>query len=126
MATRFGKFQTLAQRLIAKNGREITYRQRSETNIDDTQPWLGKATNNSDTKKVPAVFVEFTSKEKEESLIQMGDKKCLIAATALPNITPKTKDILVDGSTQWHIVNVMTLQPGNTAETIMYTLQVRS
>lgn len=125
MATRFGKFQLLSQRLITKNGRLITYRKPSSTPADPTKPWEGNGID-VDVKCVPAVFVEYNSRELTNELIQVGDKKVLIAKLDLPKTTPKTKDILVDGTTLWHVVNVNTLQPGNITETILFTLQVRS
>lgn len=126
MATRFGKFQTLAQRLIKKNGRSVTFRSKSTTPSDPLEPWLGFGAD-TDTTGVPAVFVDYKSNEIDGSIVQTGDKVCLIAALDLgATIRPKTKDIIVDGTTNWNVVNVETVQPGNVAETILHKLQVRS
>jgi hypothetical protein len=125
MATRFGPAQSLAQKLITKNGRLVSYLQASSTPATPGQPWLGNA---ADTviASVPAVFTEYSNNELVDTVVQAGDKRLFIAALDLPGVTPKTKDKIRDGSTDWNIVNIKTTQPGNTAETIMFEIQVRA
>ena len=125
MATRFGKFQSLAQRLITKNGRLVTYRKKGTTPINPSEPWLGNE-GDTDTTNVPAVFIDYSNQERVDSIVQDGDKKCLIAALDLGNIKPSTQDKLIDGTTTWEIVNIKTLQPGNVAETVMFEIQARA
>lgn len=136
MATRFGKFQTLAQRLITKNGRLVTFQVVSETPAVPAEPW-GPNTADVLIPKVPAVFLDYKTKDLSfrnafgiggsDTLVQLGDKRCLISKLDMPNTQPETKDKILDADgTEWKIVSVDTLQPGNVTETIMWTLQVRS
>ena len=136
MATRFGKFQTLAQKLITKNGRLVTFKVISETPLVPAEPW-GPNAPDTNIKNVPAVFLEYKKSDLNfrntfgiggsDTLIQMGDKKCLISKLDLPNTNPETKDKLLESDgTEWKIITVNTLQPGNLTETIMFELQVRS
>ena len=136
MATRFGKFQTLAQKLITKNGRLVTVKIISNFPQNPNEPW-GPNTDDVDIANVPAVFLEYKKSDLNfrnsfgiggaDTLIQMGDKKCLIAKLDLPNTQPGTKDkILESDGTEWKIITVNILQPGNLTETIMFELQVRS
>lgn len=123
---RFDNARALAVRLIAKNGRKVTFRVLSTTPVNPAEPW-GPNTPDTDIKNVDAVFVEYQSPEIDGTLIQQGDKKCLIAKLSLPNIDPKIENKIVEsnGST-WNIVRINTLQPGGLDETIMYTIQVRA
>lgn len=126
MATRFGSFQTLAQRLITKNARLVTFKVVSETPLVPAEPW-GPNTADTNIASVPAVFIDYKNQEIDGTLVMVGDKKCLIAKLDLPNTQPETKDKILDqDGTEWKIVQVKTLQPGNLAETIMFTLQLRS
>jgi hypothetical protein len=136
MATRFGKFQTLAQKLITKNGRLVTVQVSSDFPQNPNEPW-GPNTANVDIASVPAVFLEYKKSDLNfrnsfgiggaDTLIQMGDKRCLISKLDLPNTQPGTKDrILESDGTEWKIITVNVLQPGNLDETIMFELQVRS
>ena len=126
MATRFGKFQKLAQRLITKNARLVTFKVVSETPLLPAEPW-GPNTPDVDITNIPAVFLDYKNQEIDGTLVMLGDKKCLIAQLDMPTTQPETKDKILeaDGS-EWKIVRVKTLQPGNIAETIMWTLQLRS
>jgi len=126
MATRFGSFQTLAQRLITKNARLVTFKVVSETPLVPAEPW-GPNTADTNIANVPAVFIDYKNQEIDGTLVMLGDKKCLIAKLDLPTTQPQTKDKILDqDGTEWKIVQVKTLQPGNLAETIMFTLQLRS
>jgi len=115
--------QALAQRLITKFGRNVTFIVTSTTPLVVAEPW-GPNTADSNLTNIPAVFIDYDSKEREGELIQMGDKKCLIAHLDL-GIRPQTKDKILDGTDTWNIVSINTLEPGERTETIMYELQVR-
>lgn len=125
MATRFGKFQTLAQRLITKNARLVTIQVASTTPGTPAEPWLPNAAATTIV-NVPAVFLEYKNQEIDGTLVMLGDKRCLVAKLDVPNSTLKTKDVVLDGTNEWKIQRIKTLQPGNVAETIMYELQVRA
>lgn len=136
MATRFGSFQTLAQRLITKNARLVTFIVTSETPAVPGEPW-GPNAAGTNIANVPAVFLEYKKQDLNfrnpfgvggsDTLVQLGDKRCLIAKLDLPTTQPQTKDKILDqDGTEWKIITVNTLQPGNLAETIMFELQVRS
>lgn len=125
MATRFGKFQKLAQRLITKNARLVTYKVVSTTPLVPGEPWGPNAADTLIT-NIPAVFLEYKNQEVDGTLVQIGDKRCLIATLDMPDVQPKTNDKILDGATDWKVSMVKTLQPGNVAETIMWELSVRT
>lgn len=124
MATRFGSAQLLAQKLILKNGRTITFTRKGTTPINAAEPWLGN-TGDTTVPNVPAVFVDYSLRERQNSLIQDGDKRALVAALDLSSFTPTTKDKILDNGKTYEIVSIQTTAPGNTDETIMYELQLR-
>lgn len=136
MATRFASARALAKKLITKNGRLVTYQITSDFPQNPNEPW-GPNTANVDIANVPAVFLEFKKEDLNfrnafgiggtDTLIQLGDKKCLIAKLDLPNTTPQTKDKILDADgTEWNIITVKELQPGLITDSVMFTLQLRS
>jgi hypothetical protein len=116
--------QLLAQRLITKFGRKVTFRQTSTTPSNPAEPWLGVTADTNKT-GVSMVFIEYDNKERAGSLVQEGDKKVLVAHLDL-GLRPSTKDKLLDGGIEWNIVSIKTTEPGERTETVMYELQVRS
>ncbi len=119
----FDRAVALAQQLIEKKGRTVTFEKRSTTLQDPTKPWLGSNQMPTQT-ALKAVFLNFELKEVDNTLVQRGDQKCLMAAESISGILPNTQDRIVDGSINWEIVNVNTLKPGE--QEILYELQVRA
>ena len=107
-------FVRLATRLIAKNGRQVFLI--SSTGSGD--PW-DRVIVDAET-PVTVVQVEYESREINGNTVAMGDKKFLMDSKIVPNNTMKIKD----GDTEYSIVSIDHLQPGETS--IMYTVQVRN
>lgn len=109
---------TTALEQIADKGRTVTLRSVGEGAFNPaTMTFTGGA--NSD-RSVKAVFTSFKTAEIDGSIILQGDKKVLIADI---ESRPDNTDILVDGDDEYKILNVETVQPGDTP--LLYKLQVR-
>lgn len=121
MAT-YVKLRATAQRLIQKNGRTITYRQKGGTLVDVTKPWLGTTGDTTLTPK--AAFIDYEQSDVRGQLVQAGDKQVLIAADDLPGITPGNQDSIEDGSIRWGIVSVNAIDPSDAP--IVYEFHVRA
>ena len=109
-----------AQDMITEFGRTITLRRNNEGVYNPLTDTVTGATQID--VPVKAVFTDFKENEIDGTLIVRGDKRVLLAAAALV-AGPEHNDILVDGAEQYHVVELMAVQPGDTA--IIYKLQVR-
>lgn len=75
------------------------------------------------TEQTPkAVFVDYKAQDVDGTIIRADDKQCLIAASSLTG-EPTTADKVKEGSTEWAVVKVEVIKPGDTA--LLYRLQVR-
>lgn len=117
-------FINLAQRLITKWGRTVSLQVESVTPISPTEPFEGN-TAATVIAGIPAFFSNYKLADVDGTKVQRGDKSCLIAKKDLPSNQPTTKDTILDGSTTWQIIEVNTVQPGPTADTVLFKLQVR-
>lgn len=108
---------TLAQ--IADKGRTVTL---VTPGADTYIPGTGLTVGTPTEQTPKAVFVDYKAKDVDGTVIRAEDKMCLIAASAL-NAEPTTADKIKEGSTEWAVVNVKVVKPGDTA--ILYRLQVR-
>lgn len=104
-----------AQKMIDEKGRAVTLRRASGVYDPATDTMNSSQTDTP----VRAVFTAFKKSEIDGTLILRSDKKVLLAA----RIEPQGNDVIVDGSAQYRVVDIMAVQPGDTA--ILYTLQVR-
>jgi len=102
----------LAVRMIAANGREMVLREMVES---------GTAYNPTLTPvDTPVVGVVETYKLQEiGGLVQQGDKRVLLSA----EVVPKPEMKLVDGSTEYEIIDVGEVKPGDVS--ILFALQIR-
>lgn len=105
-----------AQKLIAEKGRTVTLRRAGDIVYD---PATDTMTSSQTDTSVKGVFTSFKQSEIDGTLILRGDKKLLLAA----GIEPQGNDVIVDGTTQYRVVEIMAVHPGDTV--ILYTLQVR-
>lgn len=103
-----------ATRLIAKHGRAMSL----VTINDDAEPWED-VSGTETTQAVTGVQTSFTAQEVDGNLVKADDKKMLIDST----VTPTTAMRLQDGSTDYSIIAVEEVKPGDIA--ILYKLQVR-
>ena len=126
MASRFNSARNLAQRLITKNGRPVSLQRKSGVPADPNVPW-GPDAAPTTVSNIPGVFFDYTREDRQNSLIQAGDKRCLVAKLDLETFIPQVNDLIVeeDGST-WNIVNILTVEPGLKTDAIMYELQLRA
>ena len=74
------------------------------------------------TQTAKALFTEYSLRDIDGELIRTDDKECLIAASSLTG-EPTAKDKIIDGSTEYSVVRVETVKPGDTA--LLYKIQVR-
>ena len=68
-----------------------------------------------------AVFVEYRETEFDGDSIRRGDKKLLVAASGIADLT--TYDGVRDGTAEWRIVQCKVVKPGGTV--LLYQFQVR-
>ncbi|MCC6425642.1 MAG: hypothetical protein IT435_02355 [Phycisphaerales bacterium] len=120
------KFANLAERLIAKHGREMILRKMSRVPADATKPWRGPATSTATGYEfaidVKAVVVEWTEEELERDHTRSGSQRLLVAAK---NVTQNLLEVdsLLDEGRVYSLSKGSRLQPGTTA--ILYDFQVR-
>lgn len=108
---------TLAQ--IDDKGRTVTL---VTPGTDVYTPGTG-FTPGTPTEQTPkALFAAYKAKDVDGTIIRADDKECLIAASALSG-EPTTADKIKEGSTEWAVVHVEVIKPGDTA--LLYKLQVR-
>jgi hypothetical protein len=68
------------------------------------------------------LFTQFAKKDIDGELIKVTDKRVLIAASSL-SAAPENNCKIVDGGTEYQVINTEIIQPGDTA--ILYMVQVR-
>lgn len=125
----FVKLKATAQRLIAANGRAVTFIQHDQTLSDPAKPWKGpadpRATPASTSNQV-AVFVEpFSATELglssiQTDLIKRSDQIMIVAAGVVD--LSQFQEVLDDG-VYWIITGIETLRPGTT--TLLFFVGVR-
>lgn len=118
------KFVDLALRLIAKNGRDVSFEVLSSTPVDATKPWRGTGTAPTTIGPVKAVFVpfrgfEFGSVFTDSELFKEVEEICLVAA-GQGNL--ETAHLLSDGGKKYKIEWAQRLRPGD--QTVLYAFGV--
>jgi hypothetical protein len=117
----YDKIAQTALTQIRDKGREITVKTPGGDMVYD--PATDTFTPGTDvTETVKAVFTQFSVKDVDGELIKRTDKRVLIAASDL-DAEPDTQTKIVDGSTEYSVINTETIKPGDTA--ILYMVQVR-
>ena len=128
-------FVDLGERLIKKNGRDVTILQTTIT-PSATEPWKTAGTPSTKTANVKAAFFNDKQSDFLAVLTQVagrGDQEVtslqgnniqqvLISAKGLP-FAPTIKDQIIDGDVTWEVTSVITEKPGPTV--VMYTLEVK-
>lgn len=117
-------YATIASRALAQindKGRAVTLRAVTQGTYSAASDAL--TGNSTADASIKAVITDLTEKDDDfGDLVERGDMKALIAASGL-SAAPKPADVLLDGSTQYRIINVLTVKPGSTA--LLYKLQLR-
>lgn len=117
-------FIALALRLIAKHGRDVTFKVLSSTAADADKPWRGTATAPTVIGPLKAVFVpfrgyEFGSEYTDTSLFKEVEEVCLVAGG---QGDLETAHLLTDGGKELKIEWVQRLRPGD--QTVLYAFGV--
>lgn len=102
-----------AKRLIAAHGRDMAL----VTITNSGTGW--NPTQGETTQAIIGVQSKFSASEIDGELIRKDDKLILISADVVPALTQRLRD----GSTDYSIINIVEIQPGETA--CLYKLQVR-
>jgi hypothetical protein len=121
----FARQQATAKKLIEKYGgpaKLVVF-----VTTEPAHPWETTGVVTELSKDVLAVFLSYKQGFENNTEVQSGDQRVLIAAVGLPfdpNMKGKLLRVLPDKSTEtWSIVNVFPLNVNN--EKILFTLQVR-
>ena len=114
----------VAQRLIAKKGRDVTLRRNIGADpVEPGKPWLGDLSGR-------AVFLGTTDSDAILALgagrvlaaVRAGATAALVAAKGLPWALDSRVRV-VDGARTWSVVEAELLRPG--ADAVLYTLALR-
>ena len=126
----FTSLRSLADRLISENGRDIILIKAGTTAADALEPWRVDTTAGETRITVKGVFLEFDNEQVDGSLIIRGDKMFLVAAKDVEDTASSSQsddiedfDRLLDGTVDWKIINVNTIEPASSK--IYYEIQVR-
>lgn len=108
-----------ATRLITEHGRDVTLRSYT---IGTYDPATGANTATSSDATVKAALFDFRDGQTEVAgtLIQAGDKKCLMAAT----VTPELHDRVIVGAKDYGILSIKEVNPAGTV--VVYQLHLRA
>lgn len=118
--TFYSEMSQTAQEMIAEFGRSVVLRRNNEGVYN---PLTDTVTGSNATDiTISAVFTDFKEKDIDGTLILRGDKQVLFAAVSLVP-APENNDILIDGADEYRIIELMAIQPGDTA--LIYKVQVR-
>lgn len=116
-----GFYDRMAQsalRLIAEKGASLTYRRL----VKGFDPLTGATVTASTDYAITGVVQEATPGPLDNAMVRRGDRIVLVAAEALP-VVPEAGSVLLLEDTEWSIVHVGAIKPGDTA--IAWRLQVR-
>lgn len=122
MSTFYTNLANIASTLISSFGRDIQLLKESRTVSDATKPWRGTNDAGDVTVNVKGAIVAFDDSEVDGDLILRTDLAGWIPAVSGQDITEF--DFVVDESTRYKIIDVMTLRPGSV--TVAYRLQLRA
>lgn len=118
------KFIALALRLIAKHGRDVTFKVISSTPADADKPWRGTATPPTPIGPLKAVFVpfrgfEFGSEFTDNALFKEVEQICMVAG-GQGNL--ETTHLITDSGKDYKVEWVQRLRPGD--QTVLYAFGV--
>jgi hypothetical protein len=118
----YTRLAATAERLINKNGREVTFVKKSTTPLDPTKPWKGSSTSATETTLVRrAVFVP-PNQVRIFGLSALGEATQFVDMIAfceqIAIVFPDENDLkeyqtLRDGSINWNIMALQLLKPAD-------------
>lgn len=120
-----GEYDTsiaMAQRLIAKKGKIVTWRQLVESTADPSKPWT-RTQSQVDT-QVSIVFLTLDTQLYKTLLYLTGTEVrtgSFYGLMGSVGITPSLKDVVIDGSREITIKNIDTLEPNGTV--VLHTVE---
>jgi hypothetical protein len=126
----YTRMRATAERLIGENGRTMTFTKLGSTPVDPAEPW--REDTGADDTAIPVIVLEteFENEDIDGQLVRRGDKKMLVAASALETAAPSGADTdledydqLLDGTTEWKIERVIPTRPGDPR--VIYEVHVR-
>lgn len=118
------RFITLALRLIAKHGRDVTFKVISSTPADSDKPWRGTAAPPAPIGPLKAVFVpfrgfEFGSEFTDNALFKEVEQICMVAGS---QGSLETTHLISDSGKDYKVEWVQRLRPGD--QTVLYAFGV--
>ena len=117
MAIDYNASAALAKRLISENGIAITFTLAGQSGGTDYMGNESPATPDT-TYSGNGVFLNYTTEEKRETIIETGDMKVLYSG-----VRPVINATVDYDSDTWRVINVDPLTPAGI--NIRYTIQVR-
>ena len=126
MALDYAKLAATADKLIAANGKQVTFKQQSQTPADGSKPWRGAGAN-VESLTIPAFAVVLPNDELDDKeAMRRGDATAYIAASTFGSGDPFTAadlvaiDTMVDNEGYtWRVHGVEIINPG--AIRVLYT-----
>lgn len=118
------KYIATALRLIAKHGRNVTFKVLSSTPADTDKPWRGTASAPTPIGPLKAVFVpfrgfEFGSEYTDTALFKECEQVCLVAGG---QGDLETAHLITDNGKDYKVAWVQRLKPGD--QTVLYAFGV--
>lgn len=116
----FVKLATTAERLLAANGRSVTFIRHNQSLADTGKPWQGPTSARSAPAGISAqtaVFVQPSSASKlgiasEQSDLVMNSDQIMIVAPGTVDLTAFQE--VLDAGVYWKIIKIEVLRPGAT------------
>lgn len=115
--TFYGGLKSVASSVLADKGQNLTFSREGDTAFD---PKTGISTTTPTSFTGYGASFNYNTKEIDGSLIQNGDIKLLLEATAT---APITGDQVTIDSIIYRVVNIKTTSPAG--EIVVYNLQLR-
>lgn len=103
--------------VINEVGKDLTLRKITE---GDYNPATGSVVNTPADTTVKGMLLNYRDSQVDGSIIQQGDRRAVIRTG---DAVPEIQDILIEGSTQYRIIDVRTVEYSGNA--VIYSCQVR-
>lgn len=126
MATDYTEFVTLAQTLIAENGRLVKVQKLASAASDPAKPWKGPGAPTVTTEReLPAVFVPASGSGLGRDIVkeELLDRVEQVALVAPTDIGLADFNIILDDGSRWNIDWAQELRPGPL--TVLYVFGVK-
>ena len=123
MAFDYSEFEALAKELIDEYGRNFTLVNADQTAADPAQPWRASTDVDVSVGPFKGVVVDYEVSDTDGQNILQEDRRLLLAAVDFGVNELEDFDYVTDGSTNWRVISVNVIEPGDTR--IMYDIQLR-